>query len=93
MSNTPVTKHAKKCAKILNEALQTTAPSTKAVPQPMRTGYEAVFELLAQPWVDLDEELADWREGYETCIVDVLDAIADEWGIALPRLSAAAKEA
>jgi hypothetical protein len=49
---------------------------------------EAVFaalELIDQPWDFAGErDVLIWREGYEQCMQDIVDAIADEWGVSLP---------
>jgi hypothetical protein len=82
--STAVTGHVHQCVKILNQALQTTTPSTPTHPQPMREGYEAVFELIDLPWDEGTETDPEWREGYETCLLDVVDHIAQAWGIDLP---------
>lgn len=42
-------------------------------------GFEAVFELIDQPWVS--EVDPGYREGYEQCMSDIADAISDEWGV------------
>lgn len=48
-------------------------------------GFAAVFELIDQPWdFTGDKEVLIWREGYEQCMKDIVDAIADEWGVSLP---------
>jgi hypothetical protein len=86
---TPITAHVHACVKILNRALQTTEPSTPTLPQPMRTGYEAVFELVDLPWDEHTEEDGLFREGYETCLLDIVNAIANEWGVAIPELKVA----
>jgi hypothetical protein len=68
--------------KKLNTLLQNREASTKDY----FNGFEALFELIEQPWdvplgeLDPGYERA-WREGYEQCMVDVVDAIADEWGV------------
>ena len=83
---TPVTAHVHACVKLLNQALQTTTPSTPTHPQPMRDGYESVFELIDLPWDEHTEEDGMFREGYETCLLDVVDAISQAWGVKLPKL-------
>lgn len=84
MTETAVTEHVHRCVKLLNEALQTTAKSTPSHPQPIRDGYEAVFELIDVPWDDLAESDVIFREGYETCLLDIVDAVAAAWGVILP---------
>lgn len=84
---TPVTRHVRKCVERLNTALQTTTPSTPTLPQPMRDGYEGVFELIDSPWDQHTEEDGLFREGYETCLLDVVEAIAKAWGVELPSVN------
>lgn len=86
MGETPVTQHVGQCVKLLNEALQTTNPSTPTFPQPMREGYEAVFELIDMPWDELSEGDEIFREGYETALLDIVDAVGAAWGVKLPAL-------
>lgn len=45
----------------------------------------ASFELIDQPW-DFSgaKDVLIWREGYEQCMQDIVDAIADVWGVTLP---------
>jgi hypothetical protein len=45
-------------------------------------GMEAIFELLDQDWVG-DNLSPEWVEGYEQCMVDIVDALGDEWGVIL----------
>lgn len=78
---TPVTKHVNACVKLLNEALQVTRHPD---PNPMARGYEAIFELIDMPWDGTEDP--DWREGYETCLLDVIEHIAQEWNVDLPKL-------
>ena len=70
------------CASVLSDALQ--RPPFRRTPAVMRDGYEAVIELLCQPWNDIPEDLVNWRRGYEQCMLDIMHAIADEWGLPLP---------
>ena len=45
----------------------------------------AAFELIDQPWEFTGaKDVLIWREGYEQCMKDIVDAIADEWGVSLP---------
>lgn len=48
-------------------------------------GFAAIFELIDQPW-DFSgaKDVLIWREGYEQCMKDIVDALADEWGVTLP---------
>lgn len=55
-------------------------------PESLSDGYEAIFELIEQEWdistVDFNATAEKvWRAGYEQAIVDIVDAIADEWGV------------
>lgn len=51
----------------------------------MERSLEAVLQLLVVGWeVDADGEDAIWREGYEQCLLDVVEAMASEWGVELP---------
>lgn len=52
-----------------------------------RLGYEAAFDLMETDWSDMSSEMAMYREGYEQCLLDIVDAIADEWGVSLPETS------
>lgn len=83
IEETPVTKHVHECVRILNEhnTGQRLVDTTQA-----REGYEAVFELIDNPWDEGSEEDQDFREGYEMCLLDVVDAIANVWGVKLPEL-------
>lgn len=80
---TPVTAHVHECVKLLNEhnTGQRNVSTVEA-----RKGYEAVFELVDADWDELAEGDELFREGYETCLVDVCDAIATAWGVELPKL-------
>jgi len=80
VTETVMTEHVRKCVKLLNERLQNREVDLKS----QRLGYEATFELLDMPWDGTEDE--DWREGYETCMADVADAVAQAWGLELPRM-------
>lgn len=79
---TVVVSYLGECAEALKATLR--QPPFSRSPLPMREAFEAVFELLELPWNDLPEDLTVWRRGYEQCMIDVISAIADEWGVALP---------
>lgn len=87
IEETPVTTHVRQCVKLLNEHLQTR--SRHLVQEGLQedsNGFESVFELMELPWDEGTEEDVDFREGYETCLLDIANAIANEWGITLPEL-------
>jgi hypothetical protein len=48
--------------------------------------FESVFELLDLPWDEHTEEDGLFREGYETCLLDIVGAIAQAWGVELPTM-------
>jgi hypothetical protein len=75
---TPVTEHVHACVKVLNERLQ----NREVALQEAWPAFEAVFELVDMPWTG--DEDPDWREGYETCVLDVVEHIAQAWGVELP---------
>lgn len=76
---TPVTGHVHQCVKLLNERLQIDATQ-------FPEAFEAVFELVDLPWDEHTEEDGLFREGYETCLLDIVNAIAEAWGVELPKL-------
>ena len=69
-------KKARSAVKVLNEHLQQRNCSTRDY----RLGYEALFELIDQDWTEVEIDPA-YKDGYEHCMIDLVDAIADEWGI------------
>jgi len=78
---TPVTEHVHECAELLGERLQ-----ARYVPEPvLAESVAAVLALVDMPWDEHTEDDGLFREGYETCALDVLDAIATAWGISLPQ--------
>lgn len=90
---TPVTQHVHACVKLMNEYLQ--SRSRHLVQEGLQEdsdAIEAVFELVDMPWdeqhqdTEEAENYALFREGYETCMLDVVEAIANEWGVELPKL-------
>lgn len=83
LEESKVTDHLRHCARVLRETVRTGVFVRS--PLPMREGYEAVLELVEADWNDLPEDLAVWRRGYEQCMIDIAEAIADEWGVALPK--------
>lgn len=52
----------------------------------LREGVRSVLELISEPR-DLDPPYstklrrAAWAEGYEQAMIDVIEALADEWGV------------
>lgn len=78
---TPVTDYVRQCVKLLNEhnTGQRNVSTVEA-----RKGYEALFELMDLDWDEGTEEDVDFREGYETCLLDMVGAIANEWHVQLP---------
>lgn len=73
------TAHLKECVQKLIAAAHD--PARDNLPD----GFAAVFELIDQPWEFTgDKDVLTWRDGYETCMKDIVDAIADEWGVTLP---------
>jgi len=83
--NTPVTKHVHACVKQLAAWLKNDEPGDEE----LERGYEATFELIDLPWDDHTEDDGLFREGYETCLLDIVNAIADEWGVTLPEMKVA----
>lgn len=84
---TPVTAHVRQCVKLVNEYLQ--ARSRHLVQEGLQEdedAFEAVFELIDADWDELSEGEEMFREGYETMMLDVVEAIAKEWGVELPQL-------
>jgi hypothetical protein len=84
---TPVTAHVHVCVKQLAAHLKNHGPDGDE----MESGYEATFELIDLPWDEGTEKDADFREGYETCLLDIVNAIAAEWGVELPELKVVKK--
>lgn len=76
--------HLARCVKTLNENLQNDPPPPVARAIEFADAFEAIFELIDQPWEDLAEDMKLWHQGYEQCMLDICDAIADEWGVDLP---------
>lgn len=87
---TPVTAHVHACVKVLNEwfqARETDRLMEKSYPLPSDAdAFESLFELIDLPWDEHTEEDGMFREGYETCLLDVVDAISQAWGVKLPEL-------
>lgn len=78
------TAHLKECVQLLLSHLYSTSfgpPSD----QEKDEAFVATFELIDQPWDFTGaKDVLIWREGYEQCMQDIVDAIADEWGVLLP---------
>lgn len=80
------TDHLERCVKELNNKLHNRHPrENRLTIKALNTGYEAAFELIDQEWdFTGDREDLIWREGYEQCMTDIVEAIAEEWGVTLP---------
>lgn len=77
------TEHLKECVRLLTHALHDREDGPSCTEK--REALVAAFELIEQPWdFSGDKEVLTWRDGYETCMKDIVDAIADEWGVELP---------
>lgn len=76
------TAHLKECVQLLLQKLHGVNPPGS---MDIEESLVATFELIEQPW-DFDgrRDALIWREGYEQCMKDIVDAIADEWGVTLP---------
>lgn len=77
------TAHLKECVRLLTHAMhdRDDGPSCNQKVEALA----AAFELIDQPWEFTgDKDVLTWRDGYETCMKDIVDAIADEWGVSLP---------
>lgn len=85
IEDTAVTQHVHECVKLLNRKLQLRSLDGVST-EDRKRALEAAFELIDNPWDEGSERDKDFREGYEMCLLDVVDAIANEWGIELPRL-------
>lgn len=83
------TAHLNECVKILAVALHAKDRTLDDYTE----GIAAALELIDQPWdFSGDPAVLTWREGYEQCMTDIVDALADEWGVALPVDPMRAKE-
>jgi hypothetical protein len=77
------TAHLKACVKVLAETMH--AKPTQLSRDDLDEAVFAALELIDQPWdFTGDKAVLIWREGYEQCMQDIVDAIADEWGVSLP---------
>lgn len=77
------TAHLKECVQLLTRTMhdRKDGPSCNQKVEALA----AAFELIDQPWEFTGaKDVLIWREGYEQCMKDIVDAIADEWGVALP---------
>lgn len=72
----PTPDEVQEAVKILNRHLQLRNVST----QEYFKGFEATFELLGAGWASSNIDPI-WREGYEQCMTDIVDALSDEWGV------------
>lgn len=85
------TEHLKKCVQLVLGRMHITAANVVEADRDEAIG--AVMELIDQPWeFSGDKDVLTWRDGYETCMKDIVDAIADVWGVALPADPARIKE-
>jgi hypothetical protein len=85
IDETPITRHVHQCVKMLNEYLQNR--SRHLVQEELQEdvdSFEALFELVDMPWDEGSEKDVDFREGYETAVLDMVEAIAHVWGVELP---------
>ena len=73
----PTTEEVREAVLILKEHLVLRNVSTREY----FTGFEAVFELISSDWSTDVEIDPVWREGYEQCMTDMIDAVSDEWGV------------
>lgn len=79
------TAHLKECVQLLLKDMHDTLDGSVMPGRTLAEGLGAAFELIDQPWdFTGDKTVLVWREGYEQCMKDIVDAIADEWGVALP---------
>jgi hypothetical protein len=84
---TMATAHLKECVQLLLKHMHTV--TDRITPdmylESHTEAFVAAFELIDQPWEFTGaKDVLIWREGYEQCMKDIVDAIADEWGVALP---------
>lgn len=79
------TAHLKECVHLLLARLHSPVKELRPSCNEKMEALAASFELIDQPWdFTGDKDVLIWREGYEQCMKDIVDAIADEWGVALP---------
>lgn len=79
------TAHLKECVQLLLARLHASGPELKPTIDEQAEALVAAFELIDQPWPFTgDKDVLTWRDGYEQCMKDIVDAIADEWGVRLP---------
>lgn len=80
---TMATAHLKECVQKLIEDMGIKYDDSDVVA--FEEAMVATLELIDQPWeFSGDKEVLVWRDGYETCMKDIVDAIADVWGVTLP---------
>lgn len=75
--------YLRESANIIREQLAT--GTLRRSPREMREGFQAVLDLALADFNDMPLELATWRRGYEQCMIDIMEAIADEFGVSLPK--------
>lgn len=79
------TAHLKECVHLLLARLHANVPELRPSCNEKAEALVAAFELIDQPWdFTGDKDVLIWREGYEQCMKDIVDAIADEWSVRLP---------
>lgn len=78
-----VSDHLRQCTEILKEEMG--EGILRRMPGPTRKAFEAIFELVEADWNDMPEDMMRWRQGYEQCMIDIIDAVADEWLVSLPK--------
>lgn len=84
---TPVTRHLHHVVELLNDYLHNRTRSLVQEPLPEdESAFEAVFELVDLPWDDHTEEDGLFREGYETALQDITNAIGEAWGFTIPEV-------
>lgn len=82
-----MTRHLHHAVRVLNEALHQRHPRDQRITiSALNEGYEAVFELVDLPWDEHTEEDGLFREGYETALQDIVNAIGEAWGFTIPEV-------
>lgn len=78
------TEHLHACVARLRGAIGGVA-SMRPTKRELAEATHDVLDLIDLPWDKcLDRDVLTWREGYETCMKDIVDAMADRWGVDLP---------
>jgi hypothetical protein len=82
---TMATAHLKECVQLLLARLYSPVGDLRPSCNEKQEAIAAAFELIDQPWDFTGaKDVLIWREGYEQCMKDIVDAIADEWDVFLP---------